>query len=389
MAASTALHKLRRFGRRPAGSSSPRRCSPRRSRRLPRLGAAERGPRGGDLPRRPVRRPRLRALEQRLVLGALPALLQRHSTRRSAPGSARGWSARSRSSPRRPCSRRSPSAGSATGRWSPSLWFAAAAGDLAADRPHAVPARGAVRARGAARRRSRPPGAGGARGRAGEPRQPGRGAVRRPRRRRDRARRTSARAGRRSRSPARCPDRGAQPRLPDRRRGAVRVLAPSSRSRWPRSLLWLVPARVPGAADRGRPLRARSRVALFWSTTRSAATSPGSAPCSRGRCSRSCSGRAVAGSSSRSRSRCSTGSWSRRSATSARRAGDPATERSFYEPLLRRARPAVGSRAVSDRDPADAQPLGGRLRRPRLPDRARLAAPARVRGLRPVHRRRA
>ena len=86
-----------------ARRSSRRPCSPRRSRRdLSDLGAAEPGPGGGDLPRRPLRRPRLRALEQRLVLGPPPALLQRPLSAARRRCSACGWSARSRWSPRRP-----------------------------------------------------------------------------------------------------------------------------------------------------------------------------------------------------------------------------------------------------------------------------------------------
>ena len=54
----------------------------------------------------------------------------------------------------------------------------------------------------------------------------------------------------------------------------------------------------------------------------------------------------------------------------------------------RRARPALSCRrSLPGRDPADQEPLRGRLRRPPVPDRPRLAAPARVRRLRPVHRR--
>ena len=61
---------------------------------------AEPGPCGRDLPRRPVRRPRLRGLEQRLVRRPLPALLQRPlpaargaarpAARRGARGGRRG-----------------------------------------------------------------------------------------------------------------------------------------------------------------------------------------------------------------------------------------------------------------------------------------------------------
>ena len=54
----------------------------------------------------------------------------------------------------------------------------------------------------------------------------------------------------------------------------------------------------------------------------------------------------------------------------------------------RRARERARRRADPGRDPADPEPLGVRLRRRALPARPRLAAPARVRRLRPVHRRR-
>ena len=99
-------------------------------------------------------------------------------------------------------------------------------------------------------------------------------------------------------------------------------------------VLWLVPARVPRAADRRRPLRAARARRLRRPERRSAATSPGSERCSPARCSRSCSGRAGGCGRSPSRSRCSTGSSSPRSATSRKAAGDPSTERAFYEPLL-------------------------------------------------------
>ena len=55
--------------------------------------------------------------------------------------------------------------------------------------------------------------------------------------------------------------------------------------------------------------------------------------------------------------------------------------------LLRAAdRAAAQSSAGAGPDPADRQPLGGDLRRARAADRARLAAPARVRRLRALHR---
>ena len=57
---------------------------------------------------------------------------------------------------------------------------------------------------------------------------------------------------------------------------------------------WLVPIRVPRAADRRRPLRRARDRAVLRPERRSAATSPALARCSPGRCSRSSSGRAGA-----------------------------------------------------------------------------------------------
>ena len=83
---------------------------------LPDLGAAEPGPGRGDLPRRPVRRSRLRDLEQRLVRRPLPALLQRPLP--AARGAARAAAGRGAGGGRRrgAVRGRSPAAGSATGR---------------------------------------------------------------------------------------------------------------------------------------------------------------------------------------------------------------------------------------------------------------------------------
>ena len=147
---------------------------------------AEPGPGGGDVPRRPVLRPRLRALEQRLVFGPLPALLQRPLPAARRP-------ARPRASPARSSVVAAAALFAALARRRygaaalvPALWFAAAVAAVAAHRADPVPARAPVRPRSAARRRLRSPArrrrAGGAR----EPREPGRRPVRRPRRRRAR-----------------------------------------------------------------------------------------------------------------------------------------------------------------------------------------------------------
>ena len=173
----------------------------------------------------------------------------------------------------------------------------------------------------------------------------------------------------------------------------------SSRSP-PSSFLWIplvCRARRAGSCPSGRrTLRcgivlyaaARRRRRSSW-TRRSAATRSGSARRSPGRCWRSRSARRRPSSSLLRRGcRCSGGSGRRRSATWPRPRAIPSTEAAYYEPLVERARAADRRRADPGRDPADPQPLGGRLRRRALPARPRLAAPARVRRLRPVHRRR-
>ena len=253
-----------RLGRLHAASSRAMLARPDAARRgvaaaaLPDLGAAEPGPGGASLSRRPLRRPRLRALEQRLVLGPLPALLQRPvpaarrparpaADRRAGGGRCRG--ARSRCSP---------AAASATRRYSGAL-VRRRGRRLAADRAHHVPARGPVRPR----RRCSPPIAAGsgspAAGRAGQPREPGGRPVRRARRVPLSDRRRAPRGASRWRSAA-C-SRSPRSTSPSRSAGsepfvfsafiAVPLLAAV--------VLWLVPRGVPGAADRRRPLRARSR----------------------------------------------------------------------------------------------------------------------------------
>ena len=242
----------------PARPCSPRRCSRRRSPAVYLVWApAERGPRRGDLPGRPVLRPRVRALEQRLVLGPLHALLQRHSTRRSGPCSARALDRGARGG-----------RGGGPVRGARSARFGAAGAvavavvrgrgrRLAADRPDA---RSCSRCRSASPRCSPP-----TRGSPGSP------PARSPRSRAWPARSpacSSPSPAPRSCSPASAragsalarrrggPDRRPQPRLPDRRLRAVRVLglhrdpAASRRSSLAR------PGRAPGAADRRGPLRA-------------------------------------------------------------------------------------------------------------------------------------
>ena len=182
------------------------------------------------------------------------------------------------------------------------------------------------------------------------------------------------------------PDRGAQPRVPDRRRWSRSCSAPSSRSRCSRRSSCGWSRREYRALRIGAVLYALLAVAVFVidnplggnvDPARSAVR--GAGPRARALAARD------AGSCSPSRCRCSTGSSSRRSATSARREGDPSTEAAFYEPLLDELDRLGLRKRRADPDPADEEPLGGGLRRPRASARARLAAPARVRRLRPVH----
>ena len=186
-------------------------------------------------------------------------------------------------------------------------------------------------------------------------------------------------------------DRGPQPRLPDRRLRAVRVLAPSiAIPLLAAVVLWLVPpstralrigavlyALLALAAVRDRQPAGRQR-------------DPARRAVRRARCWRSCSGRAGAGlvlAVSMPLALLAAGRAGPRRAQGGRRPLDRAR---LLRAAAGRARPARRRRrGAPGPDPADQEPLGGRLRRPRAPARARLAAPARVRGLRPVHRRRA
>ena len=342
-----------------------------------------------DLPRRPVRRPRVRDLEQRLVLGPLPALLQRplpaaRGAARPAPD--RGARGRSR---RRRCSRSSPAAGSAPLRMVPSLWFAAAVAAWLLTGRVPVPARRPVRPRARCSRSTRP-GAGlgrGARG-ASQPRQPGRGPVRR-------------------RSPApRCCSPASAPAAPawrSERRSRSRVLNLAFPTGGVRAVRVLRLHRDPAA-------RGGRRLARSAASTGRCGSAPSSTRCSRSPCSSSTT--PLGGNVTRLGALFAgpvlalvlwpRGRWVVLAVSLPllywqlvapvrdvrKAAGDPSTERAFYEPAARRARPPRRRRrAVPDRGPADQEPLGGGLRRPRAPDRPRLAAPARVRRLRPVHRR--
>ena len=98
-------------------------------------------------------------------------------------------------------------------------------------------------------------------------------------------------------------------------------------------------------------------------------------------------GPAAGGACGRSPCRCSTGNGWRPSATCPTppetRPCTPLTTQPLLAQLERRTRGAPRA----SRDSAHPQPLGGRLRGAALPARPRLAAPARVRRRRPVHRR--
>ena len=211
----------------------------------------EPGPRRGDLPRRPVRRPRLRDLEQRLVLGALRPLLQRPLS--AARGAARAAPGRRAGGGRGGGAVRAPGAAAVRRpRADPVALVRRGDRRLAAHRPDPVPARGPVRARRPARRRLGPVG------------------ERRAARRRWRASRARspglfvalagvaiALAGERVRGAAlaiggAAPDRRPQPRLPGRRRRAVRLLGLRRDPDPRRGGALAGPGRVPGAADRRR-----------------------------------------------------------------------------------------------------------------------------------------
>ena len=262
-----------------------------------------------DLPRRPLRRPRVRALEQPAWYSGhhVPSYSVLYPPLAALLG-VRRRRARSRSSPRRRSSPSLARAASATGRWSRPAVVRGRRGELAAHRPDAVPARGPLRPRGAARAPTAAAGrsaallaalsASRARSRACSSRSPG------P---------AIGLAGERARGAwlalgavapivvlnLAFPIGGEEPFV-----FAAFIAVPAAR----RGGALAGPGRVPGAADRRAALRGRWRWPCSCSRTRSAATSPGSGRCSPGRCWRSCSGRAGGWWSSRSSSRCSTGS---------------------------------------------------------------------------------
>ena len=257
---------------------------------------------------------------------------------------------------------------------------------LAAHRTGALPARRSVRPR-----RADPgarPGAGlgrGARGGRGA-RQPGGGPVHRARRRLPvGGRRAGARRlpGDRSGDP----DRHPQSRLPHRRLRAVRVLRlhrdPAARGgrRLARS------GRVPGASDRRRSLRAaRPRPVHRRQPAGRQRHQARGAVCGTGARPRALASRPLA------RARgfdpallLAAGGAGARRPQERRRSLDRAR---LLRPAAHRARPPrPRRRADPNRGSADQEPLGGGLRGARAPDRARLAATARIRGLRSVHRR--
>ena len=267
----------------------------------------------------------------------------------------------------------------------PSLWFAAAVGELAADRQDPVPARAPVRPRGAARRGRR---ATGGRGRArgvDQPREPGRRPVRDPRRGRPDAHCADPRgdlAGAR-RAP---PDLDSQPRLSHRGLRAVRVLGlhrdPAAGGA--RALAGAArvrgPARRHGAlrGARPRPVHDRQPAGRQHHPPRGPVRRPGAG-----------AGAVAARSLDRDRGRdparlLAAGGSRPRSRQGRRRRLDRA--RLLPAAALRARRASTAAGALSGPRAADQEPLGGRLRRPRAAARPRLAAPARVRGLRPVHR---
>ena len=266
----------------------------------------------------------------------------------------------------------------------------APASRLAADRPDAVPARACRSGSARCSRSTGPPDGGDRAGGAHRPREPGRGAVRRPRRAARCARRRARARGSGAGARGGDPDRRPQSRLPDRGLRARSCSRPSSRSRCLRGgRIWLVPSEYRALRIGARALRAAGPRSCSWSTTRWAATSPGSGRCSRAPCSRWRSGPAAV--------------WlvlavsiplallAAGGAGPRRRARPPAIRLDRASPSTPRCSPSsTGSTPATvdpDPGPADQEPLGGGLRGPRAPDRARLAAPARVRGLRSVHRR--
>ncbi len=157
-----------------------------------------------------------------MVLGALPALLQRPlSAARRAPGSGACGGAGGRRGrdgvrhPRRAALRRHGP--------DPVAVVRGGGGGLAADGPHHVPARGADRARRAAAKAYRAAVAGGAAGRADESREPRRRSLPGARGRRPGLGGRAA-PWARARGRRRGADRGPQPALPGRRDRAIRLL---------------------------------------------------------------------------------------------------------------------------------------------------------------------
>ena len=196
-----------------------------------------------------------------MVLGPLPALLQRPlpAARRPARAAAdRGARGGRRRGAVRGCSPTAirPRRRRRTRVLVGSLWFAAAVSAWLFTGRVAVPARRPVRPRGAARRRRRARPARRRARRARDAGEPGRRAVHRPRRRRARGSPASAAQGTWLALGVGDPDRW---RSTSRSRSAARSRScsrPSSRCRCsPLLVVWLVPGRVPGAADRRRPLR--------------------------------------------------------------------------------------------------------------------------------------
>ena len=317
----------------PAGSSraGAARCGARA--RLPGLGAAQPGPRRGHLSGRPLRAQRLRESGTTPGTAATTCSATASCSRRWRRCSASAWSGPSRSSPRGDLCRARPPALRRRGA-SCRLWFGAgiARGCSPGGSPSSLGVAfglGALLAADARR-----PTAAIALAALDRPREPGRGSVRRARRR------AIALAGQR-RDGALAGDRGGGPiasssTSPSRSAAASRF-AFSTFFAIPLlalAVLWLVP-------ERYRALRIGACSTRRWpwpcSLVPNSARRQRHPPRRAGRRPRAGAGALAAGPAAgarRSRFRCSTGSWSPRSATCGKAAGDPATERAFYEPLL-------------------------------------------------------